>query len=231
MSAKHDDNLWISVGSFMLGEYFHRLPKTDLRWPPTWDVPLAPTILHDLLVQAEAPHAEEIDVAVEEWADTGLWRPMSDEAAAFLRIRWKPANYFFTDHVLPEDQGCKTIVPFPNMPPRRVIAWVLTDRWLRLGSMKACEKSLPSSKTAERPRSHSTNIVFWLWSRFSGRQAPASIAFLNAFAMRTGWEAIAIASVAVGAVSSLSVVAGFSLRYNAPLKSNGMISPRRIRGC
>jgi len=139
MSAKHDDNLWIATGSFMLGEYFHRLPKTDLRWPPTWDVLLRPSILHQLLLQAETPYSQEIDMAIEEWAESGMWRPMSDEAAAFLRIRWKPATYFFTDHVLPEDQGCKTIIPFPNLSPRKVIEWVLTDWWRRLGSMKACE--------------------------------------------------------------------------------------------
>jgi hypothetical protein len=139
MSAKYDDNPWFTVGSFMLGEYFHGLPKTELRWPPTWDIPLPPSIMHQLLLRAEAPYAEEINIAVEEWTRTGLWRPMSDEAAAFLRIRWKPANYFFTDHVLPEAQGCKTIVPFPDMPPRQVIAWVLTEWWRQLGSMKACE--------------------------------------------------------------------------------------------
>src|SRR5262249_20978591 len=139
MTQKRDDNMWFTVGRFMLEEYFHRLPKTDLRWPPTWDVPLSSILLHSLLIQAEAPYSDEIDRAVEEWAESSPWRPMSEEAAAFLRIRWKPASYFFMDNVLPEDQGCKTIVPFPNLPPRKVIQWVLTDWWRRLGLMKACE--------------------------------------------------------------------------------------------
>jgi hypothetical protein len=138
MTTKRDDNMWFTVGFFMLEDYLLRLPKTDFRWPPTWDVQLPPSLLHVMLIQAEAPYSDEIDLAVEEWAESGRWRPMSEEAAAFLRIRWKPATYFFMGNVLPEDQGCKTIVPFPNLPPRKAIEWVLTDWWRRLGALKAC---------------------------------------------------------------------------------------------
>src|SRR5215471_18969423 len=103
MTTKRDDNMWFTVGFFMLEEYHLRLPKTDLRWPPTWDVPLSQILLDDLLLRAEAPYSDEIDLAVGEWAESGRWRPMSEEAAAFLRIRWRPATYFFMDNVLPED--------------------------------------------------------------------------------------------------------------------------------
>jgi hypothetical protein len=138
MTPKRDDNMWFTVGIFMLDEYLRRLPKTDFRWPPTWDIPLSQILLHDLLLRAEAPYSDEIDLAVEEWAESGRWRPMSEEAATFLRIRWRAATYFFLDNVLPEDQGCKTIVPFPNLPPRKVTEWVLTDWWRRQGALKAC---------------------------------------------------------------------------------------------
>jgi len=158
MNASLDkDNEWMRTGSLMLEEYFHRLPKSSLRWPPSWDIPLSATILHQVLLLQEASCSREVDEAIGEWAQTGIWRPMSDRAALFLRLRWKPAAYFFTDHVLPEAQGCTTIVPFPNLPPRQVIQWVLTDWWRRLGSLKLCEILIIEYLEARRMAEHGMN--------------------------------------------------------------------------
>lgn len=139
MDPTHDDNPWMVVGSFMLAEYLHGLPKSDFRWPPIQEAQLGPTRLHEMLLAAEAPYTAEIEEGVTKWLETGTWPSMSREAIAFLRIRWKPATYFFTDHVLPEVQGCTAIVPFPTLPRAEIIRWVLFEWWKLLGSMRACE--------------------------------------------------------------------------------------------
>ena len=72
------------TGSLMLEEYFHRLPKSPLRWPPSWDIPLAATILHPVLLLQEASCSKEVDEAISEstqnWdlaADVGQGRSVS----------------------------------------------------------------------------------------------------------------------------------------------------------
>ena len=156
-ASQNQPNEWMRTGRLMLEEYFHRLPKSTLRWPPSWDIPLSPTILHQLLLHQEASCLKDVDEAIRKWVQTGNWRSMSDRAALFLRLRWKPAAYFFTDHVLPEAQGCTTIVPFPVLPPRQVIQWVLTDWWRQLGSLKLIEKLIAEHLEAVWMSEHGMN--------------------------------------------------------------------------
>jgi hypothetical protein len=156
-AGQSQPNEWMQTGRLMLEEYFHRLPKSSLRWPPSWDIPLSATILHQVLLRHEASCSKEVDEAISEWAQTGIWRPMSDRAVVFIEHPRKPAAYIFTDHVLPEAQGCTAIVPFPDLPPRQVIQWVLTDWWRQLGSLKLCEILIIEYLEARRMTEHGMN--------------------------------------------------------------------------
>jgi hypothetical protein len=140
MTAEREQSDWLRIGTALLRDFFHRLPNNGRVWPRYWDdVPPATEVLLLALRLAEAPYVQEIELAIDEWVETGLWRPLSDEAIPFLRVRWQPAVYFFMEHVLPESQACRTIFPFSALPPRQVVRWVLVDWWQELGSRRACE--------------------------------------------------------------------------------------------
>jgi hypothetical protein len=89
--------------------------------------------------RAEAPFVPQIDEAIRTLCKTGSATTPSEAVAYFLGLRFIVLDYFFARFSIRNNPSSfLTIIPFPSLPPTRVLEWFLTDWWREWGVSEIC---------------------------------------------------------------------------------------------
>lgn len=92
--------------------------------------------------RAEAPFIADIEATIRTLCSTGAASHDSRAVQYFLGIRGAVLESFFLSFSIPRGGAQMTIIPFPQLPPLRVVEWFLIDWWRHQGGRCICEMRL-----------------------------------------------------------------------------------------
>ena len=92
---------WQMLGTRLMTQYFVLAQRPSPEWLDLY-FPLQHSILQEELLSRSEPYREEIELAIDEWVETDEWRPMSEEALMYLKVRFHPAMDFALRMHLPD---------------------------------------------------------------------------------------------------------------------------------